>query len=76
MKKENDVGPEDELRREYDLAHLKGGVRGKYAKRYRTGTNVVRLERDVARVFKGEKAVNDALRSLIRLAKAQVARAH
>jgi hypothetical protein len=30
----------DELRREYDLPKLKGGVRGKYAARYRAGTKI------------------------------------
>lgn len=40
MKKKDDARQNDELRPEYDLAKLKGGVRGKYAKRYRAGTNV------------------------------------
>jgi hypothetical protein len=29
--------PEDEMRPEYDFSELKGGVRGKYADRYRGG---------------------------------------
>ena len=41
----------DELRREYDLAKLKGGVRGKYAARYKQGTNLVLLSPDVAEYF-------------------------
>jgi len=42
----------DELRPEYDLATLlKEGVRGKYAKRYEQGTNLVLLSPDVARDF-------------------------
>ena len=58
----------DELRPEYNLRELlKGGVRGKYAKRYRSGTNLVLLEPDVARAFSSERAVNEALRLLIRL---------
>jgi hypothetical protein len=40
--------PKEELRREYDLSKLKGGVRGKYAARYRSGTNLVLLSPDVA----------------------------
>ena len=32
---------DDELRPEYDLSQLKGGVRGKYAERCKAGTNVV-----------------------------------
>jgi hypothetical protein len=41
----------DELRREYDLSKLKGGVRGKYTARYRAGTNLVLLSPDVAEYF-------------------------
>ncbi len=41
----------DKLRREYDLSKLKGGVRGKYAARYRAGTNLVLLSPDVAAHF-------------------------
>jgi hypothetical protein len=58
----------DELRPEYNLRELlKGGVRGKYAKRCRSGTNLVLLEPDVARAFSSERAVNEALRLVIRL---------
>lgn len=64
------------LRPEYDLAHLKGGVRGKYAARYRSGTNLIHLDPDVARVFESEESVNKALRSLIKLAKNQLAHSH
>jgi len=39
----------DELRREYDLSKFKGGVRGKYAVRYRAGTNLVLLSPNVGR---------------------------
>jgi hypothetical protein len=61
---------QDELRPEYDLRELlKGGVRGKYAKRYRSGTNLVLLEPDVAKVFSSERSVNEALRLVIRLTK-------
>ena len=62
----------DELRPEYDLSQLKGRVRGKYAERYQAGTNLVRLEPDVARAFPDPKAVNEALRLLIKLAQKQV----
>ena len=61
----------DELRPEYDFSSMKGGVRGKYAERYRLGTNIVLLEDDVAAVFHDAKTVNDALRSLIRIAEAK-----
>ena len=65
----------DELRREYDLSKLKGGVRGKYAARYRAGTNLVLLSPDVAEYFPDEQSVNSALRTLIRRAKGPLRRA-
>src|SRR5467141_4790940 len=64
----------DELRREYDLSKLKGGVRGKYIARYRAETNLVLLSPDVAKHFPDEQAVNTALRSLIRGSKGSVRR--
>jgi hypothetical protein len=65
----------DELRREYDLSKLKGGVRGRYTARYRAGTNLVLLSPDVAAHFPDERSVNKALRSLIHAAKGSVTRA-
>jgi hypothetical protein len=60
----------DELRPEYDLGQLlQRGVRGKYAKRYHAGTNLVLLDADVHKAFRTEKAVNDALRLVIELRK-------
>jgi hypothetical protein len=64
----------DDLRREYDLAKLKGGVRGKYTARYRAGTNLVLLSPDVAEHFPDDQAVNMALRQLIRVAKSPLRR--
>lgn len=60
----------DELRPEYDLARLlRSGVQGKYANRYREGTNLVLLAPDVAKAFPTEEAVNEALRLVIQLTK-------
>ena len=67
--------PRDELRREYDLSKLNGGVRGKYTARYRAGTNLVLLSPDVAEHFPDEQSVNKALRSLIHGAKRPLRRA-
>jgi hypothetical protein len=62
----------DELRPEYDMKSLlKGGVRGKYAERYRAGTNLVLLEPEVAKAFPNEKAVNDALKLVMKLKQVQ-----
>ncbi len=70
MKKQTELN--DELRPEYDLKSLlKGGVRAKYTKRYQAGTNLVLLEPDVARAFPNEKAVNDALKLVMKLTKVQ-----
>lgn len=69
MKKRSDKTG-DELRPEYDLRQLlKGGVRGKYAKRYQAGTNLVLLDPDIRKAFRSERAVNDALRLVIELRK-------
>jgi hypothetical protein len=76
MKKKTEKrGRRDELRREYDLSKLKGGVRGKYIARYRTGTNLVLLSPDVAEYFPDEESVNRALRTLIHAAKRPLRRA-
>jgi len=76
MKKKTDKRERrDELRREYDLSKLKGGVRGKYISRYRAGTNLVLLSPDVAEYFPDEQSVNKALRALIHAAKGALRRA-
>ncbi len=72
MKKVESEMEEDELRPEYDLSQLKGRVRGKYVERYRAGTNLVLLEPDVAAAFPDAKAVNEALRLLIKVAEDRV----
>jgi len=56
------------MRKEYDFSK---GVRGKYAKKYKAGTNIVLLDPDVAAVFKTPRSVNQALRSLAKIIKAQ-----
>ncbi len=56
------------MKKEYDFSK---GVRGKYTKRYKAGTNIVLLEPDVAKVFKTPRSVNQALRSLTEIIKAQ-----
>ena len=58
----------DELRPEYRREDLGKGVRGKYLKAYRSGTNLVLLKPEVAAAFPTERAVNDALSSLIEVA--------
>ncbi len=66
--KKPDTQTTDDLRPEYDLRTLlPGGVTGKYAERYRAGTNLVLLAPDVARAFPDEASVNSALRLVIKL---------
>ncbi|HSR67423.1 MAG TPA: hypothetical protein VLU25_05730 [Acidobacteriota bacterium] len=56
---------EDTLRDEYSEDLIKSGVRGKYAKRYREGTNVVLIDPDLREVFPDSEAVNRALRDYL-----------
>jgi hypothetical protein len=49
-----------EMQDEYDFSN---GIRGKYATRYREGTNLVKLDDDVASMFPDERSVNEALRA-------------
>jgi hypothetical protein len=70
MKKEVDE-LEDELLPEYDFAAMQGGVRGKYVQRYRSGTNLVLLDPDIAKAFPTDASVNEALRLLLQIADRQ-----
>ena len=47
--------------KEYDFSK---GVRGKYAKRYHLGSNIIVLEPDVAQHFPNSESVNQALRTI------------
>jgi hypothetical protein len=61
--------PKDEdMLEEYDFSK---GVRGKYAKSYAEGTNVVVIEPDIANIFPDHDSVNQALRSLAEIIKRQ-----
>ena len=64
MKKGAKGKRDPDLLDEYDFSK---GVRGKYAKRYAEGTNVVVLAPDVAAVFPDAESVNDALRALVQI---------
>ena len=60
----------DDLRPEYDFAAMKGGVRGKYHRRLKASTNIVRLAPDLAKVFPTDEAVDEALRTVVRASRA------
>ena len=57
-----------EMRAEYDFASMKGGVRGKYLRRIRSGSNLVLLEPDMAEAFPTDAAVDQALRAVLNVA--------
>jgi hypothetical protein len=59
---------DEEMRNHYDFT---GGVRGKYARRYAEGTNVVVLDPDVARLFPNREAVNETLRAVAQIVQIQ-----
>ena len=60
---------EEDLLPNYDFANMAGGVRGKY--RYRSGTNIILLDPDVADAFPTAESVNEALRMLLTIADRQ-----
>ena len=66
MKKAPSKAAEPMMQPEYDFT---SGVRGKYARRYAQGTNVVVLEPDVAKAFPNAEAVNGSLRALATIIK-------
>ena len=58
-------GDKDKMRNEYPENLIKSGVRGKYAKAYREGTNVVLIDPDLHELFPNSEAVNRALRDYV-----------
>ncbi|MCX7838561.1 MAG: hypothetical protein N2559_03775 [Anaerolineae bacterium] len=69
MKKGVRIRRDPDMLDEYDFSK---GVRGKYAKRYAEGTNIVVLSPDVAAAFPNSESVNEALRVLIKVARHRV----
>ena len=72
MKKAVRKTPAPDMLDEYDFSK---GVRGKYAKRYAEGTNIVILAPDVAKFFPDSESVNTALRALVGVARRNVKKA-
>jgi hypothetical protein len=64
MKRASNRKNKDDLRPEYDLSQLKGGIRGKYHREAIAGTNLVLIEPELATVFPDTESVNRALRLL------------
>ena len=70
MKKASAKRFHDDLRPEYDLSQLKGGVRGKYYRQAAAGTNLMLIAPELAEVFRDSESVNRALRLLVDTAEA------
>jgi hypothetical protein len=70
MKKASVKSLDDDLRPEYDLSALKGGVRGKYHRQAAAGTNLMLIDPELAKVFGDAESVNRALRLLVDTASA------
>jgi hypothetical protein len=68
MKKASELN--DDLRPEYDLSQLKGGVRGKYFREATAGTNLVLIDHELTAVFPDSESMNRALRMLVNTAAA------
>ncbi len=64
---------QEDMCKEYKREDLGKGVRGKYLKDYKKGTNLVLLSPDVAAAFPNDIAVNEALRSLLKVAQQSIA---
>jgi hypothetical protein len=66
---------DDDMLPEYDFSKMRVVGRGIYAERFRSGTNIVLLDRDVREAFPDDRAVNEALRVIAKAAKQQALRA-
>ena len=64
---------QEEMRKEYKRQDLGKGIRGKHFDDYEKGTNLVLLSPDVAAVFPDDVSVNEALRSLMKIARQSAA---
>ena len=62
----------EEMRKEYKREDLGKGIRGKYFEEYKKGTNLVLLSPDVAAAFPDDASVNEALRSLLKVAQQSI----
>jgi len=64
MRKVHKKNQDTEMLEEYDF---NSGVRGKYARRYEQGSNVIVLDPDVAKIFPDKESVNESLRGLAQI---------
>jgi len=57
---------DSDMLEEYDFSH---GERGRYAERFKAGSNVIVIEPDVAEFFPDHESVNETLRSIVKIVK-------
>lgn len=69
IKKDSKISKDSDMLEEYDFSK---GVRGKYARRFAEGSNIVVLAPDVAAVFPDSDSVNEALRALAKIVRKRV----
>lgn len=62
------IQKDPDMLKEYDFTK---GITGKYAAKYKEGTNVVVIEPDVAKYFPDHDSVNEALRSIAKIIRKQ-----
>ena len=55
----------DEMRDAYDETALKNGVKGKYSRRFKTGTNLAKLAPDIRKAYPTDEDLDRVLRSLL-----------
>lgn len=65
-KKATKTTENSDLRPEYDLSKLQGGVRGKHLASYSAGTNLALLAPEVRAAFPTDEEVNRALRTMMK----------
>lgn len=63
-KKEPKTVIDDDMSPECDFSKMKLVGRGIYAERYRSGTNIVLLDRDVRKAFPDDREINETLREV------------
>jgi hypothetical protein len=66
---------DDDMLPEYDFSKMRMVGRGIYAKRFRSGTNLVLLDHDVREAFPDDRTINETLRVIAKVAKEQAKRA-
>jgi len=76
MKKASAKKNNNDLRPEYDLSRLKGGVRGKYYRKATAGTNLVLIDPELTTLFPDTESVSRALRLLAETAASATEKTH